>query len=86
MPKASDSQYQDQSSPARTQKGAGSPTKRKTGVLGATAASPTIRKGASLKSPTKKERGDVTVDGKQDGLSSPTSISMQNTFLIKNAD
>jgi len=34
-------------------------------------------------SPSRKERGDVE---KQDGLGTPTSISMQNRFIIKNAD
>lgn len=80
---ANDSQYQGEASPARTQKGAGSPVKRRT--LAGTA-SPTLKpKGKLLASPSKKERAE-TGGEKQDGLSSPTSISMQNTFLIKNAD
>jgi hypothetical protein len=29
---------------------------------------------------------DETTGGKNDGLSSPTSVSMQNSFIIKNAD
>lgn len=76
-----ESQYQDTSSPTRTQKGA-SPLKRKT--LAGTA-SPTLKPKGKLSSPSKKDRGE-THGEKQDGLSSPTSISMQNTFLIKNAD
>ena len=75
MTKQNESQYQDQSSPARTQKGA-SPLKRKTlgGMAGT--ASPTLKgKGMTLKSPTKIPK-DETSGGKADGLSSPTSISM----------
>jgi len=34
-------------------------------------------------SPARKDRGDIE---KQDGLGTPTSISMQNRFIIKNAD
>ena len=79
-----ESQFQESSSPTRTQKGL-SPTKRKTlGALASTA-SPTLKGKGTLKSPTKKERGEMGGE-KQEGLSSPTSISMQNTFLIKNAD
>ena len=78
-----ESQYQgdNSASPTRTQKGA-SPLKRKT--LAGTA-SPTLKPKGKLSSPSKKERGE-THGEKSDGLSSPTSISMQNTFLIKNAD
>lgn len=79
---AADSQFQDSSSPTRTQK-AGSPTKRKTLTQ---TTSPTLKpKGKLGGSPDKKAR-DGEGGSKQDGLSSPTSISMQNTFLIKNAD
>ena len=35
------------------------------------------------KSPSKKGGDD---DKKESGLASPTSISMQNSFIIKNAD
>ena len=60
-----------------------SPTKRRN--LMGTTNTPGLKKGGTLKSPSKiKEPGSATE--KQDGLSSPTSISMQNTFLIKNAD
>ena len=38
----------------------------------------------TMASPQKQK--SETHGEKQDGLSSPTSISMQNTFLIKNAD
>ena len=75
-------EFQEQSSPTRTQKGL-SPTKRKT-MMGQTN-TPGLKKGGPLKSPTKIPAGEKTAE-KQDGLSSPTSISMQNTFLIKNAD
>ena len=43
-----------------------------------------------MASPSKKGRGEVhhheKADGEKDGLSSPISNSMQNTFIIKNAD
>lgn len=83
MPKgAADSQFQESSSPARTQKGT-SPTKRKTLTQ---TTSPTLKpKGKLGSSPDKKAR-EGEGGAKQEGLSSPTSISMQNTFLIKNAD
>ena len=87
MTKQNESQFQESSSPTRTQKGL-SPTKRKTlGGLASTA-SPTLKtKGSlTLKSPSKKEKGEMGTEKQQEGLSSPTSISMQNTFLIKNAD
>lgn len=75
-------EYQEAASPTRTQKGM-SPTKRRN-MMGTTN-TPGLKKGGTLKSPSKiKEPGSATE--KQDGLSSPTSISMQNTFLIKNAD
>lgn len=39
------------------------------------------------KSPKKKaDGGDDDKDKKESGLASPTSISMQNSFIIKNAD
>jgi hypothetical protein len=73
--------YGESSSPTRTQKG-GSPTRRKT--MGA---SPTLRspmKSRRLGSPdrTKREGGEQ----QRDGLGSPTSVTMMNTFIIKNAD
>lgn len=37
------------------------------------------------KSPSKGD-GEGGKDKKESGLASPTSISMQNTFIIKNAD
>ena len=37
------------------------------------------------KSPNKKE-GREEKDNQESGLASPTSISMQNSFIIKNAD
>ena len=81
-----ESQFQEgnSASPTRTQKG-GSPLKRKTIGLAGTA-SPTLKGKMTLKSPMKKERGETMGGENQEGLSSPTSISMQNTFLIKNAD
>lgn len=70
------------SSPTRTNKG-GSPTRRKT--IGA---SPTMRSPAKtrrLGSPNKtmREGGEAKP---RDGLGSPTSVTMMNTFIIKNAD
>ena len=49
--------------------------------------SPTLRKGAKRtgKSPNKAAPGEKT-EKKESGLASPTSISMQNSFIIKNAD
>ena len=38
------------------------------------------------KSPSKKGDGFGDKDQEESGLSSPTSVSMQNTFIIKNAD
>ena len=70
------------SSPTRTQKG--SPGRRKT--LGA---SPTLR------SPMKRRLGSpgrTVAEGaggaaaKREGLGTPTSVTMMNTFLIENAD
>jgi hypothetical protein len=64
-------------------KGGASPTKR--GTMGA--GSPNTS--ALGKSPTKKPSmlGSSTAAASDDkGLSSPTSISMQNSFIIKNAD
>jgi len=89
MTKQNESQFQESSSPTRTQKGL-SPLKRKTLAGGlASTASPTLKaKGSlTLKSPSKlKDKGEMGEGKQQEGLSSPTSISMQNTFLIKNAD
>jgi len=73
--------YGDSSSPTRTQKG-GSPQRRKT--IGA---SPTLRspaKARRLGSPTKTTREGG--DARRDGLGTPTSVTMMNTFIIKNAD
>ena len=49
--------------------------------------SPTRAKGAKRtgKSPHKAQPGEKT-EKKESGLASPTSISMQNSFIIKNAD
>lgn len=48
--------------------------------------SPTRAKGAKRgKSPNKAQLGEKT-EKKESGLASPTSISMQNSFIIKNAD
>lgn len=38
------------------------------------------------KSPAKKETTAEGKNEKESGLASPTSISMQNSFIIKNAD
>ena len=68
------------SSPTRTNKG--SPTRRKT--IGA---SPTLRsplKSRKVGSPDKTTRKDG--DARRDGLGTPTSVTMMNTFIIKNAD
>lgn len=70
------------SSPTRTQKG--SPGRRKT--IGA---SPTLRspmKTRKLGSPGRTVAEGAGGAGKRDGLGTPTSVTMMNTFLIKNAD
>ena len=76
-----------ESSPTRTNRKDGSPGRRKTLGFGASIAgagsptrSPNKRK---LGSPSRKDRSDAD---RQDGLGTPTSISMQNRFIIKNAD
>ena len=66
-------------SPTKSMKTASSPVKRGTLKLGA---SPLRRRGLS---PSKREKVEED-DGKREGLSSPTSVSMQNSFIIKNAD
>lgn len=70
-----------ESSPTRTNKG--SPTRRKT--IGA---SPTLRSPLKARklngSPEKTERKEG--GAKRDGLGTPTSVTMMNTFIIKNAD
>ena len=50
--------------------------------------SPTLRKGAKRtgKSPSKAGPAGEKTEKKESGLASPTSISMQNSFIIKNAD
>lgn len=75
-----------ETSPTRTNRKDGSPGRRKTLGFGYSMAaggspmrSPTKRR---LGSPARKER-DIE---KQDKLGTPTSISMQNRFIIKNAD
>ena len=70
-------------SPTRTNKG--SPTRRKT--IGA---SPTLRSPLKTRSSlvgtspdkTRREGGDA----RREGLGTPTSVTMMNTFIIKNAD
>ena len=37
-------------------------------------------------SPTKKKGDHDTKDNKESGLASPTSVTMQTSFIIKNAD
>ena len=76
-----------ESSPTRTNRKDGSPGRRKTLGFGASIAgagsptrSPNKRK---LGSPSRKDRSDAD---RQYGLGTPTSISMQNRFIIKNAD
>lgn len=69
-----------ESSPTRTNKG--SPMRRKT--IGA---SPTLRspmKTRRLGSPEKNKREGG--ENRRDGLGTPTSVTMMNTFIIKNAD
>lgn len=63
-----------------------SPTK--TGGMGASqiAKGQTAKTRKSGKSPTKKNLHDDKQEKKESGLASPTSISMQNSFIIKNAD
>ena len=76
--------FNDQSaSPTRTNK-YGSPTRKgRTMNGGSPMRSPTKRNRAT--SPNKKGKEGKT-DEENDGLSSPISYTMQNTFIIKNAD
>lgn len=67
-------------------------TKKQTALAKKAADSPTKlgRQGALGKSPMKKSKKAATVEGgkekKESTLASPTSNSMQNSFIIKNAD
>lgn len=76
-----------EASPTRTNRKDGSPGRRKTIGFGYGNTS-----GSPMKSPTKKGRlnspskNERTGGEKQDGPGTPTSISMQNRFIIKNAD
>jgi len=81
--------FNDQS-PTRTNRKDGSPGRRKTLGFGYTAnvtGSPTKSpsKKPRLASPAKQDRTGGA-DEKKDGPGTPTSISMQNRFIIKNAD
>ena len=72
-----------ESSPTRTQKGA-SPGRKRGATMGA---SPTLRspmKSRRLGSPDKTVREGGAKN--RDGLGTPTSVTMMNTFIIKNAD
>jgi len=64
----------------------GSPTKvgRRGGFSPTKSPSKTMKAKLRGKSPSKKDEGGVSK--KESTLSSPTSISMQSTFIIKNAD
>ena len=85
------SAYQD-ASPARTGKGGNSPDRRRRTLGASSPYSPNKKK--RLISPSKTTNGDLegVADGtekkkdKKDGLSSPTSISMRDSFIIKQAD
>jgi hypothetical protein len=93
---------QGNSSNVRGVEGAESPTLRKQTTLaaqsptkvGTFSKSPTktmkatAKKGNITKSPKKKVdvAGEEDKEKKESGLASPTSISMQNSFIIKNAD
>ena len=46
----------------------------------------TLRKPKAGKSPSKKGDGGEQKDQKESGLASPTSVSMQTSYIIKNAD
>lgn len=72
--------YANESSPTRTNKGA-SPGRRKTMGASPTLRSPLKRR---LGSPDKVKREGG--ESKRDGLGTPTSVTMMNTFIIKNAD
>lgn len=39
-----------------------------------------------IRSPTKKVDGGDSKENKESGLASPTSVTMQTSFIIKNAD
>lgn len=62
-----------------------SPTKTKKNNFASTNKSPSKTMAARKKAMLGLDKED-TGDRKESGLASPTSISMQNTFIIKNAD
>jgi hypothetical protein len=76
-------------SPSKTNKG--SPLKRRTMLGGASPYSPPKKNRMISPSKTMAEAVETTASKdekkkEKDGLSSPTSISMRNSFIIKNAD
>ena len=76
--------YGDTGSPTRTQKG-GSPTRSNKFARSPTLRSPT----KTLKLASSPDKTQRTNDGgaaRGEKLGSPTSITMMNTFIIKNAD
>ena len=74
-----------ESSPTRTNKG--SPTRRKTIGGSPTLRSPLKTRTARLGSPEKNTReGGASHGANREGLGTPTSVTMKNTFIIKNAD
>lgn len=76
-------QFDGSSSPTRTQKG-NSPGRRKT--IGA---SPTLRspmKSRRVGSPGRTIAEGAGGNARREGLGTPTSVTMMNTFIIKNAD
>ena len=77
--------YGDSGSPTRTTKG-NSPGRKTTKGPVSPLRSPT-KKAGRLGSPDRQQRqGGAQGDQQRDGLGSPTSVTMMNTFIIKNAD
>lgn len=70
-------------SPTATKKDSMSPMKRKAMVGSQSPARSPMKKRNASPQRTKKDENE---GGNRDGLSSPTSVSMQNSFIIKNAD
>ena len=70
-------------SPTRTQKG-NSPTRRKTIGASPTLRSPMKTRGLGL--PAGQAGPGAAADARREGLGTPTSVTMMNTFIIKNAD
>ena len=73
-----------ESSPTRTNKG--SPGRRKTIGASPTLRSPLKMRGTQHGTSPDKTRREGGGEARREGLGTPTSVTMMNTFIIKNAD